>query len=1525
MFIIRLTLVLLCVGRLCCQLVEPDNRGPSEVTNVDEVSGTEEHSSVLTSSHAKDDAIHPTSASTSHILQTSQHGKETSQGSDQSKTSTETFRNIQQSHIEPSFLPVSETSHVTVETDHVTQSTTVIQSQSVLQTSQVSKDVLHSGPSDATRQSEVSLTQQVHPKATDDVRSEVKDSQSESESQGQDEVIQDTNTQHQDILLTNGADPVKSDEHVETKQELKEDTPVQADLPDLSEDKSKVAELEGNVHTDHDEVALKKAHLEEPDKKLLEEEPSTEQAETKEDDFADKVKDNEAEEVKEAKLEEVKTTTHTPETPEEAELRGIGGREIKEEDSGEEKGEEVGLTFNEWTQKILAEAEKGKQEEEDADAVPHPPAKQRKKKNFSSQDCGAKILAHNPEASNVKSVLNSNKDDYMNTPCKFKKWFVLELCEPIQAHSVEVASLELFSSQPKKVKVLLSDRYPTKDWQSAGEFETRDERAVQNFTINKLQDYYAKYVRVEITEHFGHEHFCPLTIFRVLGVSVDYDDEVLHHGNTDDDDNDDDPDESEGQNGGETKNLFESAKDTVLGIVKKVLNVEQHEEDSKNVTGTNLADPLSGGQQNISTSTPPAETTTLPCPPDAKIPGELPVTPPTPGDLETQLPQPPEPGKANLVRKLDEDEQIETSTLIPLDTLPGKPLKHHLQKCMETSDKFATKLSTTSSFFNSSLCRFAFIVFQTSPAIKDEENIKVKPLNMSSSQCENGSPKTETKKQSSLSETTKISSSQSTVISVSSKVKDIRETESVPTATSMESSKSETKETTQSKVVEIEPTKISDNLPQSGTTKLSSSTSTTDKNGHIDQTGSSSEQVHIDPSPTSVAIETGSRVDQSIGATPSLPPSWAPETKDVGKETVSTDGNQPHVDTSATGNSYQPDTMTVGIDVQEALTDIKASTVVMTTSDITKPAEVAVENGDMDDIVDDIRHEETSQQPNTIVIDDKVVIDKGTRPSRGDNLDIVRVPIVSSSKRESAIMRLSNRIKVLEQNVSLSSRFLEELSRRYKKQSEDMMKMLNKTMARLTNLTIENDVKNKIHEDEMLVMERRLENLTGVITSLNQNFDRLNKQVTDRQMIWTTIEIMVIVSMLIFFHLRRQQPASLPPEVKSLIENMPSKPGANPLVRRNSISGPVTPSKKIVDTLQTGGALQRFCSETALASSYDTNDGIGVNPKQVVDGFKKKKKKKHKGSDPKLFYSYGGQPPGELIPESTPEMVQTKSEPGRTSSFASIFRNWGSSGTSKPRSGSLGTDDRIGCNTDRLRSASAIEPKENKGTKSKNPQLNVGLKGSASSSCRLGNRNDNEFVIDDRKPPKGHRRQKSLPKQHYSSIIETVGNQTFAPISNGSQSVSSECNPVSKKAPKKGDLKKSASMPSESAKSRKEPSKSASGQMVNGYHHNGFEEFDNNIQNSHTRTAFGKSHSYTSCVDRGHLKDFGVRENDSVCTPTKYSVDGFVNGYHGDDYDGDVFKSSGSFESCSPRVDLIKGDSDSPSENKRSWKNMFLF
>lgn len=74
----------------------------------------------------------------------------------------------------------------------------------------------------------------------------------------------------------------------------------------------------------------------------------------------------------------------------------------------------------------------------------------------------------------------------------------------------------------------------------------------------------------------------------------------------------------------------------------------------------------------------------------------------------------------------------------------------------------------------------------------------------------------------------------------------------------------------------------------------------------------------------------------------------------------------------------------------------------------------------------------------------------------------------------------------------------------------------------------------------------------------------------------------MIIFMLLFLHFRRKKVA-LPPEVKSLIESMPSKPVVSLPQRRNSLSGPATPSKeRTFGNLQSGGGLQRFSSETAL-------------------------------------------------------------------------------------------------------------------------------------------------------------------------------------------------------------------------------------------------------------------------------------------------------------------------------------------------------
>jgi hypothetical protein len=61
-------------------------------------------------------------------------------------------------------------------------------------------------------------------------------------------------------------------------------------------------------------------------------------------------------------------------------------------------------------------------------------------------------------------------------------------------------------------------RYPTKDWKLVGEFTTKEERSIQTFTLTNAEDYFAKFVRVELTQHYGNEHFCPLTIFRYANV-----------------------------------------------------------------------------------------------------------------------------------------------------------------------------------------------------------------------------------------------------------------------------------------------------------------------------------------------------------------------------------------------------------------------------------------------------------------------------------------------------------------------------------------------------------------------------------------------------------------------------------------------------------------------------------------------------------------------------------------------------------------------------------------------------------------------------------------------------------------------------------------------------------------------------------------------------------------------------------------------------------------------------------------------
>uniref|UniRef100_A0A1Q3F6R7 SUN domain-containing protein n=2 Tax=Culex tarsalis TaxID=7177 RepID=A0A1Q3F6R7_CULTA len=241
--------------------------------------------------------------------------------------------------------------------------------------------------------------------------------------------------------------------------------------------------------------------------------------------------------------------------------------------------------FSEWAQKQMAEAEKklgehvnASEKKRSAKPPGHkmPPLKLRAK-NYAAPDCGAKIIASNPEAQSTGSVLTSHKDEYLLNPCTSKIWFVVELCEPVQAERVELANFELFSSSPKDFSVSVSNRFPTRDWSNVGKFTAKDERDVQNFNLHP--HLFGKFVRVEIHSHYNSEHYCPVSLFRVYGTSEF---EAFETDNTPSlgDEGDDDEELLVGSNvknvdgvDGNDRNILKSASDAVMNIVKKAAKV----------------------------------------------------------------------------------------------------------------------------------------------------------------------------------------------------------------------------------------------------------------------------------------------------------------------------------------------------------------------------------------------------------------------------------------------------------------------------------------------------------------------------------------------------------------------------------------------------------------------------------------------------------------------------------------------------------------------------------------------------------------------------------------------------------------------------------------------------------------------------------------------------------------------------------------------------------------------------------------
>lgn len=152
-----------------------------------------------------------------------------------------------------------------------------------------------------------------------------------------------------------------------------------------------------------------------------------------------------------------------------------------------------------------------------SDAMPQLQEAINNDKNYASAEC-AKVVETNPEAKKASHVINDMNDEYMLNPCKAKIWFVIELCESIQATHMKIANYELFSSTPKDFTVFFSDVYPAIDWKVIGRFTATDSRSLQRFDLDQVG--FGKFVRVELHSHYGNEHFCPISEVKVYGKSM---------------------------------------------------------------------------------------------------------------------------------------------------------------------------------------------------------------------------------------------------------------------------------------------------------------------------------------------------------------------------------------------------------------------------------------------------------------------------------------------------------------------------------------------------------------------------------------------------------------------------------------------------------------------------------------------------------------------------------------------------------------------------------------------------------------------------------------------------------------------------------------------------------------------------------------------------------------------------------------------------------------------------------------------
>uniref|UniRef100_A0A673CA97 SUN domain-containing ossification factor n=1 Tax=Sphaeramia orbicularis TaxID=375764 RepID=A0A673CA97_9TELE len=728
-------------------------------------------------------------------------------------------------------------------------------------------------------------------------------------------------------------------------------------------------------------------------------------------------------------------------------------------------------TFDEWKKQVMeVEKEKSQSLHTSASGSLHSVKKVQKnfKNNYASVECGAKILSANNEAKSTSAILMENMDLYMLNPCSNKIWFVIELCEPIQVKQLDIANFELFSSTPKDFLVSISDRYPTNKWVKLGTFHARDERIVQSFPLDeqlyaKYVKMFIKYIKVELLSHFGSEHFCPLSLIRVFGTSMVEEYEEI----------------ADSQYPSERLEYLDEDYGNIMcfGIGFFTSRLEPTE------MGHTQEDSNSSSQS----STPPLSST------ESQEDRQIVTL------VEEEEEEDEEPRQSTVTLM---EEEWESQAYCPFLSFSSLSLS-----CMATLPELLHRWCSArlaKERLRSIRRRNLGTQTQTQPQTHTPPPTHTPPLIPA--------PAPTPPVQEALPLTEKVSEPE-VPLKGQNEAKPLGE-EHVAHI--------HDPHTPEFNIL-LEPSRTSTLPPQSFSDTHSYLTRPTPT--HEEKVLPPVKDAALDPVPTpplqAVSIP---ETQQAISATST--PTVSSLSQPLASETASSaivvpsvkeQPVQPLPTASRLENLIPPPTeLPTAVSTSDSHTDtVKSGSDTVdsqkhsapasqTHGEQTDPLALTGEPHRGEDAVDDeLLSNSGNGNGHRAATDFYAELQNGGDYNggaiNGNGVLVNGGAVHGSSQKESVFMRLNNRIKALEMNMSLSSRYLEELSQRYRKQMEEMQRAFNKTIIKLQNTSRIAEEQDQRQTDSIQVLQSQLENITKLMLNLTATVSQLQREVSDRQ------------------------------------------------------------------------------------------------------------------------------------------------------------------------------------------------------------------------------------------------------------------------------------------------------------------------------------------------------------------------------------------------------------------------------------------